>query len=171
MAVLTHDEIIKRIEKKEIKIEPFNPKNVGPASIDLTLDNKFRVFKNIRDLVHLTSDEVDIDAVSEVVTINNFYTLMPGSTVHGITVEKVTLPDNICGWIEGRSRFARLGLMVHITASFIQPGAENKQVLEMNNAGPVPIAIHPGITICQIILEETLGKSKYQGKFKAQNRP
>lgn len=171
MAVLTRDEIIKRINDGEVKIEPFNEKLIGPASIDLTLDNQFRVFKNVRDIIHLTSENFDIDKVSEVVTVNTYYTLMPGATVHGITVEKITLPQNLCGWIEGRSRFARLGLMIHVTAGFIQPGVSNKQVLEMNNSGPMPIAIHPGIAICQIVLEETIGRATYKGIYKDQIKP
>ena len=97
--------------------------------------------------------------------------LNPGQTAHGITIEKITLPDNICGWIEGRSSLGRLGLSVHITASFIQPGISNKQVLEMNNVGPIPLAIYPGIAVCQIILEETLGAAKYQGRFRHQHQP
>ena len=88
-----------------------------------------------------------------------------------MTEENIKIADDICGWLEGRSRFARFGLMVHITASFIQPGVSNKQVLEMNNAGPMPIAIHPGIAICQIILEETVGTASYSGKFKSQSTP
>ncbi len=171
MAILTRDEIIKRVHTGELKIKPFNAKLVGPASIDLSLDNKFRVFKNVRDIVHLTNEAFDIDTVSSVITVDTFYTLMPGQTVHGITVEKLTLPPNICGWIEGRSRFARLGLMIHVTAGFIQPGSDNKQVLEMNNAGPMPIALHPGIPICQVIFEETLGSASYTGIYKNQTKP
>ncbi len=171
MAILTHDDIITTIKDGLIKIEPLDLKKIGPASIDLTLDNKFRVFKNVHEIVHLRSDEFDFDAVSNTITVKDFLTLMPGQTLLGITKEKITLPANICGWIQGRSRFARIGLMVHITASFIQPGISNKQVLEMNNAGPMPIAIHPGVSVCQLILEETSGSATYQGKFKNQQLP
>jgi len=171
MAILTHNDILQKIKAGIIKIEPFNSKNLGPASIDLTLDNKFRVFKNVNEIVHLKTDEFNFDETSETITIKDYINLMPGQTILGITKEKLTLPDTICGWIQGRSRFARIGLMVHITASFIQPGVSNKQVLEMNNAGPISIAIYPGIAICQIILEETTGQGKYQGKFKNQNFP
>ncbi len=170
MAVLTRDEIIKKINIGEIIIEPFEKTRVGPASVDLTLGNTFRVFKNVHDLIHL-SENVDVDAVSELVTVKDYFTLLPGQTALGITVEKLTLPPTICGWIQGRSRFARIGLMVHITASFIQPGVSNKQVLEMSNAGPMPLALRPGIAICQIILEETTGKARYEGVFKHQSSP
>lgn len=171
MAILTRKEILTKVKKGVIKIEPFDSKKVGPASIDLTLDDKFRVFKNIHNILHIASDEFDFNSVSDIMIVKDYFTLMPGQTILGITKEKLTLPPNICGWIQGRSRFARIGLMVHVTASFIQPGISNKQVLEMNNAGPMPIAIHPGIAICQIILEETVGKSVYHGKFEKQMSP
>ncbi len=170
MAILTRNKILEKIKEGLIKIEPFNPEQIGPASIDLTLGDKFRVFKKVHDLVHLT-ESPDIDAVSEVITVKDYLTLLPGQSVHGITIEKITLSSNICGWIQGRSRFARFGLMVHITASFIQPGVSNKQVLEMTNSGPMPIAIYPGIAICQIILEETTGEATYKGRFKNQDTP
>ena len=62
-----------------------------------------------------------------------------GKTTNAL--EKVTLASDICGWLEGRSRFSRLGLLVHISASFMQPGIENKQVLEISNQSPMPLAL------------------------------
>ncbi|MCL4360247.1 dCTP deaminase [Patescibacteria group bacterium] len=171
MAVLSHDSIMRYIANGTLRIDPFDPRRVGPASIDLTLSKSFRVFKKVHDPVHLRNDAIDFDAVSELITVDRYYTLLPGQTVHGITRETLTLPATLCGWIQGRSRFARLGLMVHITASFIQPGVSNRQVLEMNNAGPFPIAIHPGVAICQIILEEMRGEARYRGLFRDQTAP
>jgi len=62
-------------------------------------------------------------------------------------------------------------LMVHATASFVQPGIDNHQVLEMTNAGPIPLALHPGIAICQFIFEECLGEARYRGRFERQTSP
>ena len=170
MAVLTRKIIIEKIENKELIISPYDEKSIGPASIDLHLDNQFRTFRTIRSIYHLTS-KADFHDLTKLVTIKDYFLLMPGQTAHGITIEKIKLPQNICGRIEGRSSLGRLGLMVHITASFVQPGSSGKQVLEFNNAGPIPLAIHPGINICQLILEETLGQAKYQGKFVDQTTP
>ena len=170
MAVLTHDEILERVKSGEIIIEPFSPEAVGPASIDLHLDSTFRVFKKTNKILHVTED-IDFNEVTSVIEAKEYYTLLPGQAVHGITMEKITLPPTICGHLEGRSRFARVGLMVHITASFIQPGTSGKQVLEMNNTGPIPLAIHPGIAICQLILEECKGRASYVGKFHQQISP
>ena len=171
MAILTHDEIVKRIEEGTIVIEPLDKQKIGPASIDLTLDKTFRVFKSLHTPIELNSDTFDVDAVSEVITVDKSITLQSKQTILGMTVEKVTLPPNICGWIQGRSRFARIGLMVHISSSFIHPGISNKQVLELFNAGPIPITIYPGISICQIIFEETIGNASYTGQFQGQQTP
>jgi dCTP deaminase len=171
MAVLTRPELLRRIEAGEIGIDPFDPECVGPASIDLHLGNQFRVFRTIHNIFHVT-DDADHREVTDVVEVGDYFLLLPGHAVHGVTRERITLPDNICGWIQGRSRFARVGLMVHVTANFMQPGiSDAKQVLEMNNAGPMPLAVHPGTTICQIILEECIGNAHYNGRFQAQQEP
>jgi dCTP deaminase len=88
--------------------------------------------------------------------------------VLGITKEKITLPEDICGWLNSRSRFARIGLMSHITAPFISPGVSNRQILEIFNAGKNKIKLMPGTKICQLVLQECKGKAKYEGKFKEQ---
>ena len=170
MAVLTREEILKEIESGRIKVEPFSKKDVGPASIDFHLDRTFRVFRQVKEIFHVR-DQIDHSKVTKVIEIDDHLMLLPGQSVHGITIERLMLPSDICGWIQGRSGLARVGLMVHITANFIHPGTVGKQVLEMTNAGPMPLAIHPGIAICQIILEETKGKAKYRGSYFKQKTP
>jgi dCTP deaminase len=172
MAILTHDQIIKRVKDGEIGIDPFDERFVGPASVDLHLANQFRVFRRVRDIFHVT-EAADYEDVTEIVEIgdDDYFVLMPGETAHGITRERIRLPETLCGWLQGRSRFARLGLMVHITASFMQPGIDNKQALEINNAGPMPLALRPGIAICQFIFEECIGQAKYQGRYRSQLAP
>ncbi len=172
MAILTHDEIIARVRAGEIGIEPFDEKFVGPASVDLHLANQFRVFKRVRDIFHV-DESAAYESVTEVVEVgdDDYFVLMPGETVHGLTRERIRLPENLCGWLQGRSRFARLGLMIHITASFMQPGIDNKQALEINNAGPVPLALRPGTAICQFIFEQTVGRARYQGRYRDQLAP
>jgi dCTP deaminase len=93
---------------------------------------------------------------------------MPGELVHGITLERIKTADNISGRIEGRSRFARLGLIVHLSSGFMHPGNDSKIVLEMVNLSPVPLAVYPRTAICQMIFERTEGKSRYAGKFSHQ---
>ena len=94
--------------------------------------------------------------------------LTPGETLHGITRERIRLPGDICGTLEGRSRFARLGLMIHVTSAFVQPGVDNRQVLEMSNVSSRPLLIHAGTRICQIVLMRTEGEAFHDGRFARQ---
>ncbi len=169
MGILTRGEIFKAIEKGDIAIDPFDPEKVGPASVDLHLGNDFRVFKKTHRIVKVT-DDVDYRAVTEKVSVPNGQSLVlvPGETVLGITRETVRLAENLCGWLEGRSRFARLGLLVHISASFMQPGIDNQQVLEMSNFSPMALAVYPGTAVCQFLFQRTVGRARYQGEFSMQ---
>lgn len=167
MSILTHDEILKEISAGNIVIDPFRPDCVGPASVDLHLGNEFRVFIKSHDIVRVTS-EADYESITEKIAVSDHLLLMPQETVLGITRETVKLSTNLCGWLEGRSRFSRLGLLVHISASFMQPGIENKQVLEISNFSPMPLALYPGIPVCQFIFQRTIGSARYEGKFRNQ---
>ena len=167
MSILTHDEILKEISSGGIVIDPFHPECVGPASVDLHLGNEFRVFRKVHDVVRVTAD-ANYEEITERILVQDRLLLMPQETVLGITVEKLTLAPYLCGWLEGRSRFSRLGLLVHISASFMQPGIENKQCLEISNFSPTPMALYPDTPICQFIFQRTLGEAKYQGKFRNQ---
>ena len=169
VGVLTREEILKEIRQGTIEIEPFEEDQVGPGSIDLHLGNEFRVFKKLRN-ASIVEDSVSVEDLTERLETQESFTLMPGETVLGITLERIKLPANICGWLEGRSRFARMGLVIHMTAGFIQPGINNRQVLEIGNLAPFPLVLKPGVRICQIILERTEGKAYYQGRFMSQNR-
>lgn len=172
MSILTRDEIFKEIKKGGIEIDPFSDDMVGPGSVDLTLDNRFRTFKKLHNIYDVTED-ANFHEITDIVEIadNEHFVLMPQETVLGITRERIKLPPYICGWLEGRSRFARLGLMVHITAGFMQPGINNHQVLEIANVSSVPLALHPGTRICQFIFQKTIGEATYHGKFADQVKP
>ena len=167
MSILTHDEILNEISSGKIVIDPFHADCVGPASVDLHLGNEFRVFRKVHDIVHVTA-EANYEEITERILVEDRLLLMPQETVLGITQERITLAPDLCGWLEGRSRFARLGLLVHISASFMQPGIENKQALEISNFSPTPMALYPGTPICQFIFQRTIGQAKYKGKFRNQ---
>jgi len=172
MAILTRQEILKEIRSGNLRIDPFFENMVGPGSVDLSLGNVFRTFKKMHNIYDVT-DNANFNDVTDLLTIgdNERFVLMPQETVLGITRERITLPPYLCGWLEGRSRFARLGMMVHITAGFMQPGIDNHQVLEISNVSSVPLALHPGTRICQFIFEKTVGEAKYSGIFSRQSRP
>lgn len=164
MSILTRDEILKAVEAGEIQIDPFELGSVGPGSVDLRLSPHFKVFKKPRKVV-VIDDAVDYREFTETVTAPQGMLLMPDESILGWTLEKIRIADNLCGWLEGRSTFARLGLMVHISASFMQPGLDNHQCLEMTNFSPNPMSVMPGTRICQFIFEKTIGSAHYRGKF------
>ena len=164
MAILARNEILGKIKQGKIKIEPFNEKNIGPGSVDLTLGNDFWAY-NKKRRIEVSENTNYLDYT---VRKKGNIALNPGEFVIGITQEKITLPDNICGLLSGRSRFARLGILVHATASFIQPGISNHQVLEIKNISPNVIILKPGLKVCQLALSEMKGKGKYTGRFAKQ---
>lgn len=167
--ILTHDVILREIAAGRIGIDPFTPDQVGPASIDLHLGNEIRVMKGGPPVIELV-EEADYRTVTEVRPLEDRYVLEPGQTIHGITRERIRLPPDIGGWLEGRSRFARLGLMIHVTSGFVAPGVDNRQVLEMSNVAGRPLAIHAGIRLCQIVLQRAEGEATYRGRFADQMR-
>jgi dCTP deaminase len=168
--LLTRGSIIEEIKKGTITIEPSIPEDhIQVASIDLTLANTFRVFKRLDNVVNV-EESTDYKDITEEVTKEVLF-LSPGETVLGITREKITLPGNICGWLEGRSRFARLGLLIHISAGLVQPGVSNHQVLEITNLGPSVLALKAGERICQLAFQRCEGSAFYSGKFQGQSDP
>jgi len=167
--ILTKDIILKEIEANNLKITPFNMDNLGPASYDLTLASEFRVFRDFDANVECRIDDsADYKKNSKLLNVESGLVIMPGELVLGISVEELHLPENICAWIQGRSTFARLGLAVHITASFVQPGVKNRQVFEIFNTNTMPLTLIPGIRIGQLIFERCEGAAFYTGKFNKQ---
>jgi dCTP deaminase len=172
MATLGRGELLKLIENGTLRIEPFRRAQIGPASIDLHLGDSFRVFEKTRDVFHVRED-ADYKQLTRAVKVdrNGSFLIMPNELVQGITEETLTLPSTLSGRIEGRSRFARLGLLIHLSSGFIQPGSTGRVVLEILNVSPLPLALHPGTAICQVIIEEARGATKYQGAFAGQTAP
>jgi dCTP deaminase len=164
MAVLTRDAILAELDAGRIRISPFCRDQVGAASIDLTLGDEIRVMDRGANPIDVRDDE-DFRNHTQVQSLAEPYVLEPGSTIHGITRERIALPGGLCGFLEGRSRFARLGLMIHVTSAFVQPGVDNRQVLEMSNVSERPLRIHAGVRLCQIVLMRTEGESRYTGRF------
>ena len=168
MSLLAKEIILDEIEKGNIKIEPLNKENIGPASIDLTLSNEFRIFKKSNKIINIT-ENTDYKSLTKLVKQDSII-IKPKQTIIGLTKEKITLSENIAGLLEGRSRFARLGLTIHITAPFMPPGIDNHKVLEISNLGQLPLKLNAGTKICQFIFLRTEGKSKYNGLFSKQSR-
>ena len=166
--ILTRDVILREIAAGRIAFEPFNADQVAAAHHpDLVAE--VEVDGGGADPVPVV-DEADYRAITRVQPLVAPYVLKPGETIHAITRERITLPDDVGGWLEGRSRFARLGLMIHVTSGFVAPGVVSRQVLEMSNVAGRPLAIHPGVRICQIVLQRCEGHAVYAGRFARQDR-
>lgn len=167
MPVLTHAAIKEALAAGEIKTTPpLSEDQINVASIDLTLGDDFWLYEKQTEPVPLkaTTNYLDITQHVQLQELE----IKPQETVLGITKEKISLPGNICGWLEGRSRFARLGLLIHISAGFIQPGVDNHQVLEITNLSPNVLTLHAGERICQLVLQRCEGEAIYNGQFKSQ---
>jgi len=167
MPILTHDEIKKELERGTLKFSPpISDDQISVASVDLHLAPEFRVFEKRNKELDLVEDTNYMDITREVLA--DSLLVQPGETVLGVTKEQITIPSTMCGWLEGRSRFARLGLLIHISAGFIQPGVENRQVLEITNLSPNPLVLHAGVLLCQIIFQRCEGEATYSGRFVSQ---
>ncbi len=169
MTVLTRDAILAELDAGRLVVEPMSRDQVGPASIDLTLGDEIRVIEPGDDPIRLEAN-VDYRAYTRRLALEPSFVVAPGATVHGITRERITLPPDLCGFLEGRSRFARLGLMVHVTSAFVQPGVSNRQVLEISNVAGHPLEIHAGVRLCQIVLLRAEGQAVYEGRFADQDK-
>jgi dCTP deaminase len=167
MSVLTRDVIERELDEGRIRIEPFDRSQIGVASIDLTLGRDIRQIMNDPQAIRV-EDSTDYRDHTRVLDLDEPFRLDPGVTIHGITAEQVSLPDDLCGFLEGRSRFARLGLMIHVTSAFVQPGVSNRQVLEMSNVSSRALEIVAGVRICQLVLMRTEGRAVYRGRFQHQ---
>lgn len=151
--ILSDTDIRKCLKEGAIKISPLKENQIGTASIDLSLSGEWSFFK--KDLL---GKQVDLDKIpfqKATETVNADYVILnPGEIVLAKTTEKITLPPNIMGKLEGRSRYARMGLSVHITSAIVQPGSSNHQVLEILNSAPFMIVLHKGMRVSQIVFHE-----------------
>jgi dCTP deaminase len=176
--VLSDGTIIRLVGTGRIRIDPWDPQLVQPASVDLRLGGTFRVFHNhrtsaidLRDPPSNLTEQIDV-ADGEAFVIH------PGEFCLGRTLEHIELPDDVVARIEGKSSLGRLGLIVHATAGFCDPGWKGTLTLELNNLTRVPIKLYPGLPIAQLSFmaldapalrpygHADLG-SRYQGQIEA----
>jgi len=149
-AVLSDGTIRQLVEAGRIRIEPWDAELVQPASVDVRLGDSFRVFHNHR------ASAIDLrrppENLTEEVVIppDESFVIHPGEFCLGRTLEWVELPDDIVARIEGKSSLGRLGLIVHATAGFCDPGWRGTLTLELNNLTRVPIKLYPGLPIAQL---------------------
>lgn len=152
------------LETKELIIDPIISKQIQPASVDLTLCDHFYFFDETKN--HIVSMEKPM--VYKKVKSKTIL-MPPKSFLLASTVERIKLPNNIAGFVEGRSSIGRLGLFIQ-NAGWIDPGFEGTLTLELFNANNLPFELKAGRRICQLVLSTMKNPSSkgYQGKYKGQ---
>lgn len=166
--MVLNDEAIRDLcENKEL-VSPYESKNVQPASIDLRLGREFRKFPGVsRGSIIDMKDPVD-HTESMVLKENESFLIKPKGFALAVTKEKVKIPPNMVGRIEGKSSLGRLGLMVHVTAGFIDPGFEGRVTLEICNLLDANVMIlRPDMLICQMSFTQMNAPAKrpYSGRY------
>ena len=177
--ILTDRDIHLRIQKGDLRIEPLNAEDIQPASIDMKLASRLRIFSALpgQDIdpenPEQTAPTVPID-----IPPGEQFRLMPGQFILGSTIEKVWIPDDIVGRIEGKSSLGRLGLLIHATAGYVDPGWVGNLTLEIANGSANPILLRPTMRIAQLALLQATSRaerpygspslnSRYQGQEEA----
>jgi dCTP deaminase len=173
--ILSDRSIREQLAAGRLVIEPFDRRLVQPSSVDLRLDRRFLVFRNTRraylDVKEQADDLMETVEPAEGEPI----VLHPSEFILGSTVETVTIPDDLVARLEGRSSVGRLGVVIHSTAGYIDPGFSGQITLEIANLANIPVRLYPGMRIAQISFsrmttpadtpygQRGLG-SKYQGQ-------
>jgi dCTP deaminase len=148
--VLSDVTIREQLLAGNIRIEPLDAEDIQPSSVDLHLGTRFCVFRNSRyPYIDPSMDQVDLMETVEANSEEPFV-LHPGEFVLGSTVESITLPDDIVARLEGKSSLGRLGLLIHSTAGYIDPGWQGRVTLELSNVANLPIVLTPGMPIGQV---------------------
>ncbi len=173
--VLSDRAIRRLVEDGRIGIEPYDATLMQPSSLDVRVDRLFRVFRNSRyPYIDVKLEQEELTELVEVAADEAFI-LHPGEFVLGSTLERVRLPDDLVARLEGKSSLGRLGLLIHSTAGFIDPGFDGHVTLELSNVANLPITIYPSRKIGQLSFmqlsepaETPYGSgllgSKYQGQ-------
>ncbi|MDY6836135.1 MAG: dCTP deaminase [Chloroflexota bacterium] len=174
--VLSDHSIKEEISNGRIIIDPLDWDCIQPASVDIHLGDKLLVFKTWRDpfYIDVRQNPANLNDMVEIKENNPFF-LQPGEFVLGSTVESLTLPADIVGRLEGKSSLGRIGLLIHSTAGYVDPGWSGNLTLELSNVAKLPITLYPNMRIGQISFlrlttaadiaygDPQLG-SKYQGQ-------
>ena len=148
--VLADRTIERLLSEGRIGIDPYDPSLLQPSSVDVRVDRFFRVFHNARyPFIDVKEPQEELTELVEVEGETPFI-LHPGEFVLGSTLERVRLPDDLVARLEGKSSLGRLGLLIHSTAGFIDPGWDGHVTLELSNVANLPITIYYGMKIGQL---------------------
>src|SRR6185295_8221050 len=176
--VLSDSAIRRLVDAGRIGIEPYDPTLMQPSSLDVRVDRLFRVFRNSRyPYIDVKEEQEGLTELVEVADTEPFI-LHPGEFVLGSTLERVTLPDDLVARLEGKSSLGRLGLLIHSTAGFIDPGWDGHVTLELSNVANLPITIYHRMKIGQLSFvqltepaETPYGSGELGSKYQGQQGP
>ena len=181
MAILSDKTIKEYLKEGKIGFEPLqDEKQIQPSSIDMRLGDEFKVFKVIRKPFIDPEDEEESASYMASIIVREGEALIihPNEFALATTSEYVKVPDDLVARVEGRSSMGRLGVTMHVTAGFIDPGFEGKITLEISNIGAMPVALYPGQRVCQIVFETMTtpselpyGHPERNSKYMGQTRP
>jgi dCTP deaminase len=178
MSVLSDRDIRSELEAGRVRIAPYDPRDLQPSSVDLHLDRSFRVFRNNRyAFIDVRDPQPDLTELLKVADDEPFI-LHPGEFVLGQTLEWVELPVDLVARLEGKSSLGRLGLLIHSTAGYVDPGWKGNLTLELSNVANLPIALYAGMRIGQIsffkmssAVERPYGSAGLGSKYQGQSEP
>jgi dCTP deaminase len=178
MSVLSDRDIRTALEAGDVVIRPYDPKDLQPSSVDLHLDRRFRVFRNNRyPYIDVRAPQPDLTEMVSVADEEPFI-LHPGEFVLGQTLEWTELPNDLVARLEGKSSLGRLGLLIHSTAGYVDPGWKGNLTLELSNVANLPIALYYGMKIGQISffkmsseVERPYGSPELGSKYQGQSEP
>lgn len=176
--VLSDRTIRRELEAGHIVIDPLADDAVQPASVDLRLGHQFRVFRNSQ--VPFIDVKREYPDLTELVEINGDepFVLHPGEFALAVTYERVRLPADIVGRLEGKSSLGRLGLLIHSTAGYVDPGWDGALTLELSNVANLPITLYHRMKVSQISFlrltepaEHPYGSGEIGSKYQGQEGP
>ncbi|MBI4017425.1 MAG: dCTP deaminase [Candidatus Aenigmarchaeota archaeon] len=159
-------------------VPPINVKTqLGPSSIDLRLGDHFIIFQNTKTSL-LDTKNMNLDGMTSGIhaTPEEGIVIHPGQFILGTTMEFLKIPDDMAARIEGRSSYGRLGIAVHSTAGYCDPGWEGQVTLEIQNLGVVPVRLYPGERVCQVVFQKMTSEAdvpygkKHDAKYMKQSR-
>ena len=176
--ILSDRSIREQLDAGRIVVDPLGDNAIQPSSVDVRLDDSFRVFANHRypyiDVRQPLEDLTELVSATE----EDPFVLHPGEFVLGSTFERVSLPDDLVARLEGKSSLGRLGLLIHSTAGFVDAGWDGWLTLELSNVSTLPIALYPGMKIGQLAFfqlttpaEHPYGSGEVGSKYKGQRGP
>ena len=181
MAILSDKTIKEYLEEGKIVIDPLkDEQQIQPSSVDMRLGDEFKVFKVIRKPYIDPKDEEDIAEYMESSTVpeGEAFIIHPNEFALATTQEYVKVPDDLVARVEGRSSMGRLGVTMHVTAGYVDPGFEGRITLEISNIGAMPVALYPGQRVCQLVFETMTtpaelpyGHPKRNSKYMEQLKP